>query len=365
MTNTTAVAERQQSQQHPIVVLRGRLEERKGEIKAALPSDISVEAFIRSVVTAASLNADILAASWQSVWLACMTACRDGLLCDGIEGAIVVYKGKASFLPMYQGLLRRFRRSGQFLWVNANIVRQGEPFRHWIDETGEHFLHEPGESFEAPIVRVYAAALTKDKAFFAAVLTLAEANKIRAMSRASRDDAPWRVWPEEMYKKTALRRLTKVLPSARDLIPPEDDAPEIAFIPPTSPAAELSRASGPAAALEQFAGTTDESSPGADHATSTQQPQSAATGGGGGTVDTDQATDASRQQRSSDAQPVSPTAADSIEAAWEHGKQAKAAGMLRKAVPGEYRGNEATALAAAWLKGHDGVPLGEGDGKKK
>jgi recombination protein RecT len=210
----------------PLMVLRERLEQRKIEIKNALPSDVSVDAFIRAAITSAQLNPEILACSWQSLWTACLRACRDGLLPDGVEGAIVPYKSTATWIPMYPGLLRRFRRSGQFKWVTAGVVRDGETFEHWITQDGEHFRHIPGESVTAPIKQIYALATTKDGGVFVAVLPLAEANKIRNMSRATREDAPWKQWPEEMYKKTAIRRLAKLLPSARDIIG-EDDIPEV------------------------------------------------------------------------------------------------------------------------------------------
>ena len=56
-------------------------------------------------------------------------------------------------------------------------------------------------------------------------MTMAKINKIKAMSRASREDSPWRQWPDEMMKKTALRRLAKLLPAGRDLIE-EEESPE-------------------------------------------------------------------------------------------------------------------------------------------
>ena len=210
----------------PLVVLRERLEQRKIEIKNALPSDVSPDAFIRAAITSAQLNSEILACSWQSLWTSCLRACRDGLLPDGVEGAIVPYKSTATWIPMYAGLLRRFRRSGQFKWVTAGIVRDGETFEHWITQDGEHFRHVPGDSISAPIKYIYSLATTKDGGVFCAVLPIAEANKIKAMSRATREDSPWKAWPEEMYKKTAIRRLAKLLPSARDIIG-EDDIPEV------------------------------------------------------------------------------------------------------------------------------------------
>jgi recombination protein RecT len=217
MTDTsTAVATKP-----PIIVLRERLESRKPELAAAL-TDISPDQFIRALVTSAQINPELQACSWQSLWLACMRACRDQLLPDGREGAIVPFKSTATWIPMYQGLLKRFRQSGQFKWITAGIVRTGERFEHYIDEAGEHFLHVPGDLFDAPMEKIYAMATTKDGGFFVTVMPLAEANKIKAMSRASREDAPWKMWPEEMYKKTALRRLSKLLPAGRDFV---DDEP--------------------------------------------------------------------------------------------------------------------------------------------
>lgn len=241
----------------PIIVLRERLEERRQDLKNALPDDISPDRFIRSVIVSAQINPDILACSWQSVWLACMRACRDGLIPDGVEAAIVPFKSTANYIPMYQGLLRNFRRSGRFKWVTAGIVRQGEEYAHWIDEEGEHFKHVPGDAFNAPILRIYAMATTKDGGIFVTVLPIEEADKIKNMSRATREDSPWKLWTSEMYKKTALRRLSKMLPTARDGtgINIDDDETGDAVTTLTSgPPAGIARESGAAAALAHFAG---------------------------------------------------------------------------------------------------------------
>jgi recombination protein RecT len=258
--NNTDIATVSAANKPPIVVLRERLESRRDELKNSLPSDISPERFIRAIITAAQVDSNILACTWQSLWLACMRACRDGLLPDGREGAIIAFKSSASFVPMYAGLLKRFRRSGQFHWIKADVVRQGEEFYHFVDENGEHIRHVPGDSIEAPITRVYALARTRDGGLFATVMPIAEVNKIRAMSRATREDSPWNTWFAEMAKKTALRRLSKVLPSEGDM--PDDDLPEYdppAMAPqivPTHP--PESHVRGAAAALDQFAASASD-----------------------------------------------------------------------------------------------------------
>ena len=147
-----------------------------------------------------------------------MRACRDNLLPDGREGAIVPYKSNAQWIPMYQGLLKKFRASGQCKWIGSDVVREGETFEHWVGNDGEHFKHVPGDDGTKPITKVYAAALTKDSGFYVAVMSMADIQKIKNMSKASRDDSPWKVWPEEMMKKTVLRRLLKIAPGRSRLL---------------------------------------------------------------------------------------------------------------------------------------------------
>jgi recombination protein RecT len=347
MTDTLAVVATNVNKP-PIVIMRERLEARKGELKAALV-DITPEQFIRAVITSATINPEIQACTWQSVWIACMQACRDGLLPDGVEGAIVPYKSKAQWNPMYQGLLRRFRRSGKFKWVTANVVREGEEFAHHIDEQGEHFRHVPGDSFDAPITKIYAMATTKDGGVFVNVMSLAEANKIRNMSRASRDDAPWKVWPEEMYKKTALRRLSKVLPSGRDIVG-DEELPELEAAPAMA-APPIARTPGAAAALEQFAASPAGDSP---HPVTVDDAR-------GDGVERDVPGDQSAAATATD----DPAPADDHYehfqrvAAYKRGQEAKAAGHARKALPPEYRESDRTREALAWEAGWSGQPLPE------
>lgn len=290
----------------PIVVLRERLIERRDELRNAL-TDIDPDHFIRALVTSAQVNPELQACSFQSLWLACMRACRDGLLPDGREGSIVPFKSNAQWIPMYQGLLKKFRQSGECKWITANVVREGEIFEHWIDQTGEHFKHVPGISDGvAPVELVYAAALTKDGAFYVAVMTMAEINKVKAMSKASREDSPWRQWPDEMMKKTALRRLSKLLPAGRDFFEDEEDEP----LPQPTPQLAVSneRPPGAASALETFA-APPHPEPGAME--------------------------------------------DALSIAFERGQIARQTGAQRRAIPGEYREEAAKAELDAWLAGYD------------
>lgn len=387
----TAVTVAKNEGRHPLVVLRERLESRKDELRNSLPSDIHPDRFIRALVTAAQIDANLLACSFQSLWLACMRACRDGLLPDGREGAIVAYKEKAQWIPMYQGLLKKV--APNMKWVTAACVYEGEAFDHWVDENGEHLMHRPSDTFnDRAIVRVYAMGATKGGGgTYIAVLPLAEVNKIRKMSRASREDAPWNMWFTEMAKKTALRRLCKLLPIETPL--PEDE--ELIEETPKPALTVAPRERGAAAALDLFAGSPEETSAQAEASTASGE-----TGGGGQdhageaaartapqsttAADVHDNTTNARQSAHVGANPAYPggdpaqtrtdppasdgitsaatagdpgTTEDPLAIAHRRGQEAKKAGHQRKALPTEYRTPQRDEEAQAWLRGHDGKPL--------
>jgi recombination protein RecT len=258
MTDTNVVAADKKSS-HPIVAFNQQLDERESELRAALPSHIPVDRFKRVAKTAVTMNTDLLTVNRQSLFLALMRAAQDGLLPDGRQGVIVAYndhnersptKGQqiAQWQPMIAGLLLRFRNSGQFKSVSAEIVREGEQFRHWIDEAGEHLLHEPGDGTGKP-VKAYALALTKDGGAMIKVMSVADIEKRRAVSRA-KNGPMWVQWWDEAALKTVLRNLHKRLPTSSDLdemMYRDDEVEGDPFVPPLA-----QRAPGVAAALEQF-----------------------------------------------------------------------------------------------------------------
>jgi phage RecT family recombinase len=347
MTDTNLTTVSQNVGKHPLIVLRERFESRKTELKNMLPSDVSPDVFIRAFMTSAQLNPELQACTWSSLWEAALRACRDGLLPDGVEAAVVPFKSKAQYIRMYGGVLRQFRRSGQFKWLKTDVVREGEKFEHWVTNAGEHFLHVPGDDFAAPIVKAYALATTKDGGEFCKVMSRAEIDKHRSYSRAQRDDSPWKVWYEAMAQKTAIIQLAKTLPNARDLMG-EEELPELVEAPATAP---TPRAPGAAAALDQFSRASpavgDNPHPVANDDAAQEE------GGEQGTIESAASVDRD------------PAAADDHYehfqhvAAFKRGQEAKAAGHQRKAIPPEYRESDRTREALAWEAGWSGQSMPE------
>lgn len=247
------------------------------QIAAALPSHIKPERFRRVVVTAINQNPDLLQADRRSLFNSCVRAANDGLLPDGREGALVIFNTKApqkddngrdqwikkvQWMPMIQGILKRARNTGELASVSANIVYEKDGFRYTLGDS-EEIAHEPfiGPDRGQP-VGAYAIAKLKDGMVQREFMSVAEINKVRAVSK-SKDRGPWVDWWTEMARKTVARRMFKWLPTSSDLstlfdrddsMAGEADAtPQI--IPPrptreqfAAPAAEIEAEPEPAAA---------------------------------------------------------------------------------------------------------------------
>jgi recombination protein RecT len=331
---------------HPMIVLREHFEARAGELKNALPAHILPERFIRVALTAVQLNTDLLSCNRQSLWNACLKAASDGLLPDGREGAIVPFKDTAQWMPMVGGLLKRFRNSGQFKSISVGIVREGEDFAYWIDEHGEHMRHVPGDGSGKP-VKCWAMAETKDGGVMIRVMNEAEINKRRNASRA-KNSPLWSEWVEEAWQKTVLRNLAKRLPMSSDLddlIRSDDDQYDFK---PTA-AETLAQTSAPITnvveALERFGSPDQTLTEGAEYEESTAPPVEYRS--------VESHIEVMNETEIDKRKNTAPELSVEEYKAWEQGREAKRAGHLRKAVPGEYRSVEMSHLAKLWWQGWD------------
>lgn len=192
------------------------------QLEAALPEHVSIDKFVRVILTAIQSNYMLAQADRTSLLKACMEAAADGLLPDGREGAIVPFrnnktgKTEAQWQPMVWGLVKLVRNSGELRDIGVEIVRTADKFERWIDENGPHFKHTPALDGAGDPVGVYAYARTKDGGFFIEYMTWTEVLKFKALSKSK--NGPWQEWPEEMAKVRPIKRLCKRLPMSTDAV---------------------------------------------------------------------------------------------------------------------------------------------------
>ena len=188
-----------------------------------------MERFLAVCFSSLAGNNDLLLnADPMSIVQAVKDAASLGLEPTGLggEGAIIRYKDKATFQPMWRGYLKRIRNSGKVVDVDVQIVYMNDDFyvelgtdpriHHVPKLFGERnddgsYIEERGE-----YKGVYAWALMPSGKYIIEYLPTAEINQIRdQFSQAWRSDktaSPWATSWGEMARKTVIRRLAKRLP---------------------------------------------------------------------------------------------------------------------------------------------------------
>lgn len=194
------------------------IEKMEPEFKKALGSTVPSERFVRIAKTAVNSNPELANAERTSLLSAITQAAQDGLVIDGKEAAIVMFKGKAQYMPMVQGLIKRMRKHSDFGSISHGIVYQKEIDEgrfEYVKGDNEFLRHEPfalGENKGDP-VGAYAVLTTKDGEKFRAVMDIEAINK--RLSKGNNSPAK-REWREEFIIKTVLKQLYKIAPNSGD-----------------------------------------------------------------------------------------------------------------------------------------------------
>lgn len=132
------------------------------------------------------------------------------------DGGIVVYGSTATFLPQWQGHLKRIRNSGKVQDIDVQLVYEADDFTWGYTERGGTFQHKPAKDRgQSGYWGAYAYAVMPTG--FVELEVMPEADILEVRNRFSRGytraDSPWVKSPGEMYRKTVLRRLEKRLPA--------------------------------------------------------------------------------------------------------------------------------------------------------
>jgi recombination protein RecT len=116
--------------------IRDKLTHRVAEV---LPKAIgtSPERFLATVFTVLAGNPKLAECTPASIMTGILRGAQSGLELDGVQAALVPYKGVATFVPMYQGYIRAMYRSGVVAGIQVpRLVYKGDTFEY------EYGLHE-------------------------------------------------------------------------------------------------------------------------------------------------------------------------------------------------------------------------------
>ena len=194
------------------------LKSQEKSIQAVLPPQIPTSKFFRTVLMACDNNPALYSADQQSLLQSCRKAAADGLLIDGREAVLIPFGKSITYIPMYLGILKKVRQSGELKSITIEVVRENDEFSYWVDELGQHLKHVPARKNRGEMELVYAVAVLKDGGTQIEVMDEEKIHKVRGASKsAGSSSSPWKLWTEAMWKKSVLRQVCKYLPSSTDL----------------------------------------------------------------------------------------------------------------------------------------------------
>lgn len=208
--------------------LLSALSQRRDELSAVLPPDITFDAFHATINQALRANPDLLDCTPRSLVNACVKAAYDGLRVDGKEAAIVweitsipgtSRKEKtARYMPMYQGLVQQVLRGGLVLSCEADVIYENDKYRV-LRGSDSGIYHEPLlDGDRGRMIAAYNIARLKSGVTTFAYLTREQIDDIARESKSGWDSKDgtykgvWRRWTREQWKKTVMRQHRKTLP---------------------------------------------------------------------------------------------------------------------------------------------------------
>lgn len=217
MTDQTSTAVATRRPPSPVAVLLTSVQQREHEFARALPPHVPAPKFVRALQTAITSTPDIAKCTERSVITECMKAAADGLVIDNREATLVKFGEVAKYIPMYQGLMKMARNSGEISTIAAIIVHKGDEFKYTpgLDDFPIHNIDWFGDRGEP--VGAYSVVKLKDGCYIVEVMSKAQIMKIAAGTKnAGQYDctkgASWAEW----WRKTLIRRISKYMPRSTD-----------------------------------------------------------------------------------------------------------------------------------------------------
>jgi recombination protein RecT len=198
--------------------IQAYFQQHKSQIELALPKHLNADRMCRLALTALSQNKTLAECDPRSIFASVVISSQMGLeIGVAGQGYLVPYKGKAQFVPGWQGLVDLVSRSGRATaWTGA--VFQGDEF-DWALGDRPYVRHRPaGENDPAKLTHVYAIGRVNGSDWpIIEVWTIEKVRKHRdKFNKVGTRHYSFENW--EMYaRKIPLLQVIKYLPKSIEL----------------------------------------------------------------------------------------------------------------------------------------------------
>ncbi|MFJ4627091.1 recombinase RecT [Streptomyces sp. NPDC088847] len=200
----------------------------EGHIARRLPSHVEAGAFLAAVRDRLPALEGCSPASILDAVLACASF---GFIPDGREAVISRDGTLATFIPTYRGYVKAMHNSGFVTSVRVEMVYEGDEFAYEPTRPApDDFVHRPNldvpkDKRGAPKFAYAFAWLRGGDRSQPIILSSEDADEIRDLystayqraESAGTDDSFWHTHRLDMWRKSAIRRLYKVVPTSAEM----------------------------------------------------------------------------------------------------------------------------------------------------
>lgn len=207
----------------------------KTQVALCLPKHMTAERFIRVAITATTREPKLLECTPESVVACCLALSELGLEPDGRRAHLIPYGKVCTLIVDYKGLVELAMNSGTVSSIFAERVCDKDEFT-W--DTGEIFHKINWREDRGKMYAVYVVIKFKDGGKHTEVMTRADVDRIRSLSKAG-GNGPWVQHYDEMAKKTVFRRASKWVKLSPELHEALDKSENLSAVAPPSALVEI------------------------------------------------------------------------------------------------------------------------------
>lgn len=179
----------------------------------ALPNDFNETRFLQNCMTVLQDTKKIAQMNPVSVARTMLKGAFLGLDFFNGECYAIPYGNSLNFQTDYKGEIKLAKKYSinEIRDIYAKVVREGDHFQEKIKDGKQTIEFEPEPFNDNEIIGAFAVCLYEDGSMIYETMSKSQIEGIRDnFSKASQSKA-WRLTPGEMYKKTVLRRLCKLI----------------------------------------------------------------------------------------------------------------------------------------------------------
>lgn len=188
-----------------------KLSDKLISIESALPKDFNRERFVQNCLTVMNENPQLAKINASQMIQGLCKAAYLGLDFLNRECYLIPYGTSVNFQTDYKGDIKFTKKYSirKIQDIYAKVVRQGDFFEELITDGHPSINFKPLPFNDDEIIGAFAVVLYTDGGLEYEVMSTKDINKIRDNFSKAGNSKAWKVTPEEMFKKTVLRRLTK------------------------------------------------------------------------------------------------------------------------------------------------------------